>query len=106
MRELCPNLVPTEIALKVAAKIRARQPFAAYILIPFWQVHVPLSLCTPSVSDMSAAEGTETIEKQRHQLDCVQRTGMADAHASCRSEGPPKSLSIQEVQYWCVTAMT
>ena len=36
--EVCPNLVPTEIALKVAAKIRARQQFAAYIVVPFWCV--------------------------------------------------------------------
>ena len=35
-KEICPNLVPAEIALKVAAKIRAREPFAAYIVVPFW----------------------------------------------------------------------
>lgn len=30
------NLIPLEIALKIACKIRARQRFAAYILLPMW----------------------------------------------------------------------
>ena len=103
MRELCPNLVPTEIALKVAAKIRARQPFAAYILIPFWQVHEPPSLCTLSVARSLPKASTQDM-KAASLVGChMHRTGMTDVHASCRSEGPPKSLSIQEVQYWCVT---
>lgn len=30
------NLIPMEIALKIANKIRANERFAAYILIPMW----------------------------------------------------------------------
>ena len=30
------NLVPMEIALKVASKVRARAPFAAYVVMPMW----------------------------------------------------------------------
>ncbi|PVH65523.1 hypothetical protein PAHAL_1G015100 [Panicum hallii] len=30
------NLVPMEVALRVAAKIRAGEPFAAYVVIPMW----------------------------------------------------------------------
>ncbi|CAO2206498.1 unnamed protein product [Urochloa humidicola] len=37
------NLVPMEIALKVASKIRAGKPFAVYILIPMWPEGDPRS---------------------------------------------------------------
>ncbi|CAL5011847.1 unnamed protein product [Urochloa decumbens] len=37
------NLVPMEIALKVASKIRAGEPFAVYILIPMWPEGDPSS---------------------------------------------------------------
>ncbi|GKV36534.1 hypothetical protein SLEP1_g44655 [Rubroshorea leprosula] len=37
----CRNLIPIEIALKIASKIRAKQRFAAYILIPMWPEGVP-----------------------------------------------------------------
>jgi phospholipase D1/2 len=30
------NLVPMEIALKVASKVRAGEPFAAYVVLPMW----------------------------------------------------------------------
>ncbi|CAN4125138.1 unnamed protein product [Withania somnifera] len=35
------NLVPMEIALKIARKIAANEPFAAYIVIPMWPEGVP-----------------------------------------------------------------
>lgn len=30
------NLIPIEIALKIANKIRAKERFSAYIVIPMW----------------------------------------------------------------------
>uniref|UniRef100_A0A453KRZ0 Uncharacterized protein n=1 Tax=Aegilops tauschii subsp. strangulata TaxID=200361 RepID=A0A453KRZ0_AEGTS len=30
------NLIPIELAIKIARKIAAREPFAAYIIIPMW----------------------------------------------------------------------
>lgn len=30
------NLIPIELAIKIARKITAREPFAAYIIIPMW----------------------------------------------------------------------
>ena len=74
-RELCPNLVPTEIALKVAAKIRARQPFAAYVLIPFWQVHKSPSLCAPSVADATCCRGTSPSSGS-HNVDWVKGSAL------------------------------
>ncbi|CAF2137709.1 unnamed protein product [Brassica rapa] len=37
------NLIPIEIALKIANKIRARGKFAAYIVIPMWPEGAPTS---------------------------------------------------------------
>ena len=37
------NLVPMEIALKVASKIRAGEPFAAYVVMPMWPEGNPSS---------------------------------------------------------------
>jgi phospholipase D1/2 len=39
----CRNLIPIEIALKVASKIRAKERFAVYIVIPMWPEGVPES---------------------------------------------------------------
>ncbi|XP_034696241.1 phospholipase D alpha 4 [Vitis riparia] len=39
----CRNLIPIEIALKVASKIRAKERFAVYILIPMWPEGAPES---------------------------------------------------------------
>ncbi|MBA0608647.1 hypothetical protein Godav_020839 [Gossypium davidsonii] len=39
----CRNLIPVEIALKVASKIKAKERFAVYILIPMWPEGVPES---------------------------------------------------------------
>ncbi|KAK6911947.1 Phospholipase D, C-terminal [Dillenia turbinata] len=45
----CRNLIPIEIALKVANKIRAKERFAVYIVIPMWPEGVPV---TESVQDI------------------------------------------------------
>ena len=37
------NLIPMEIALKIADKIRAKERFAAYIVIPMWPEGAPTS---------------------------------------------------------------
>ena len=36
IEDICRNLVPLEIALKVAEKIHARELFAAYVVLPMW----------------------------------------------------------------------
>ena len=35
-QDVSPNLVPLEIALKVASKIKTGEPFAAYIVVPLY----------------------------------------------------------------------
>ncbi|CAL5362529.1 unnamed protein product [Camellia sinensis] len=43
------NLIPMEIALKIAEKIRARERFAAYIVIPMWPEGNPTSAATQRI---------------------------------------------------------
>ncbi|KAJ6714545.1 PHOSPHOLIPASE D [Salix viminalis] len=43
------NLIPMEIALKIAEKIRAHERFSAYILIPMWPEGVPTSAPIQSI---------------------------------------------------------
>lgn len=37
------NLIPMELALKIASKIRANERFAVYIIIPMWPEGAPSS---------------------------------------------------------------
>ncbi|XP_020967380.1 phospholipase D alpha 4-like [Arachis ipaensis] len=39
----CTNLIPIEIALKIVSKIKAKERFAVYIVIPMWSEGVPKS---------------------------------------------------------------
>ncbi|GAB2290906.1 Phospholipase D beta 1 [Dionaea muscipula] len=43
------NLIPMEIALKIAEKIRAHERFAVYIVIPMWPEGVPTSAPTQRI---------------------------------------------------------
>ncbi|XP_022999811.1 phospholipase D gamma 1-like isoform X1 [Cucurbita maxima] len=43
------NLIPMEIALKIADKIRANERFAAYIIIPMWPEGVPTAAATQRI---------------------------------------------------------
>ena len=43
------NLIPMEIALKIANKIRANERFAVYIVIPMWPEGVPTGAATQRI---------------------------------------------------------
>ncbi|GAB2228019.1 hypothetical protein Droror1_Dr00009848 [Drosera rotundifolia] len=45
----CRNLIPTEIAMKIVKKIRARERFAVYVVIPMWPEGVPESQCVQDI---------------------------------------------------------
>lgn len=45
------HLIPMEIALKISEKIRAGEPFAAYILIPMWPEGIPVSASVQAILD-------------------------------------------------------
>lgn len=43
------NLIPMEIALKIAAKIKANERFAVYVVIPMWPEGVPTGPTTQRI---------------------------------------------------------
>lgn len=43
------NLIPMEIALKIAEKIRANERFAVYVVIPMWPEGVPTGAATQRI---------------------------------------------------------
>ncbi|KAK9946870.1 hypothetical protein M0R45_012313 [Rubus argutus] len=43
------NLIPMELALKIASKIRAKERFAVYIVIPMWPEGVPSSAAVQEI---------------------------------------------------------
>ncbi|KAE8721305.1 Phospholipase D gamma 3 [Hibiscus syriacus] len=43
------NLIPMEIALKIASKIKAKERFAAYIVLPMWPEGVPTGAATQRI---------------------------------------------------------
>lgn len=43
------NLIPMEIALKIASKIKQHERFSAYIVIPMWPEGVPTSTATQRI---------------------------------------------------------
>ncbi|XP_020535466.1 phospholipase D delta [Jatropha curcas] len=43
------NLIPMELALKIASKIRAKERFAVYVVIPMWPEGVPTSVSVQEI---------------------------------------------------------
>ena len=43
------NLVPMEVALKIANKIKANERFSAYIVIPMWPEGAPTSAAVQEI---------------------------------------------------------
>ena len=41
MQSGADNLIPIELALKIAGKIKAKERFAVYIVIPMWPEGIP-----------------------------------------------------------------
>lgn len=43
------NLIPMELALKIVSKIRARERFTVYVVIPMWPEGVPSSAAVQEI---------------------------------------------------------
>lgn len=43
------NLIPIELALKIASKIRANERFAVYVVIPMWPEGAPTSVSVQEI---------------------------------------------------------
>ncbi|KAI3985530.1 hypothetical protein MKX01_033844 [Papaver californicum] len=63
------NLIPMEIALKIANKIRAGQRFAAYIVIPMWPEGAPTGPATQRILFWQEEVGLEVVEHPQDYLN-------------------------------------
>ncbi|XP_074581781.1 phospholipase D delta-like isoform X3 [Curcuma longa] len=62
------NLIPMELALKIASKIRARERFAVYIVIPMWPEGVPTSNSVQEILFWQAQTMTMMYQIIAHEL--------------------------------------
>lgn len=60
------NLIPMEIALKIADKIKANERFAAYIVIPMWPEGVPTGAATQRILFWQVILVTILLSKTRN----------------------------------------
>ncbi|GMN49529.1 hypothetical protein TIFTF001_018683 [Ficus carica] len=69
------NLIPMELALKIANKIEAKEPFSVYIVIPMWPEGVPTSA---SVQEILFWQG-QTMAMMYHVVaEAIKNAGLSD----------------------------
>lgn len=106
----CANLIPIEIALKVTNKIKAKERFAVYIVIPMWPEGVPES---EPVQDI--LHWTRQTMAMMYKLigDAIQESGepghprdylnffcLANREEEVKGELNPQSPPEPATQYW------
>uniref|UniRef100_A0A0D6QSJ5 Phospholipase D n=1 Tax=Araucaria cunninghamii TaxID=56994 RepID=A0A0D6QSJ5_ARACU len=70
------NMIPMELALKIAEKIRAHERFAVYILVPMWPEGIPTSMAMQRIlywQGQTMEMMYETIFKALKEVDLEQR---------------------------------
>ncbi|GBF94843.1 phospholipase D gamma [Raphidocelis subcapitata] len=67
------HLVPAELALKLEAKIRAREPFRVYVVLPLWPEGVPTS---GSVQDILAFQARTMAMMYRRVAAAIRDSGV------------------------------
>ncbi|XP_075494141.1 phospholipase D alpha 4 [Primulina tabacum] len=106
----CRNLIPVEIALKVASKIKARERFAVYVVIPMWPegaadsetVQDILHWTRETMKMMYGILG-EAIQKfggQEHPRDYLNFFCLANKEKEVKGEFVPPYSPHQGTQYW------
>ncbi|XP_027125025.1 phospholipase D alpha 4 [Coffea arabica] len=106
----CRNLIPVEIALKVANKIKAKERFAVYIVIPMWPEGAPES---ESVHDILhwlretmkmmyklIAEALEERGEPGHPRDYLNFFCLANRENEVKGEFVPPYSPHPETHYW------
>ncbi|CAM0902928.1 unnamed protein product [Alopecurus aequalis] len=71
------NLIPIELAIKIAKKIKAREPFAAYIIIPMWPEGNPT---TAAMQEILFWQGQTMSMMYKIIADALRKEGLVDAH--------------------------
>ncbi|XP_020224395.1 phospholipase D alpha 4 [Cajanus cajan] len=106
----CRNLIPVEIALKVVSKIKARERFAVYIVIPMWPEGVPesepvqdiLHWTRETMTMMYKLIGEAIIEsgEPAHPKDYLNFFCLANREKKEKDEYLPPHPPHPETQYW------
>ncbi|XP_047070608.1 phospholipase D delta-like isoform X2 [Lolium rigidum] len=71
------NLIPIELAIKIARKIKAREPFTAYIIIPMWPEGNPT---TAAMQEILFWQGQTMSMMYKIIADALRKEGLDDAH--------------------------
>ncbi|PON58165.1 Phospholipase D family [Trema orientale] len=71
------NLIPMEVALKIANKIRAKERFSAYIVIPMWPEGAPTSA---AVQEILFWQGQTMAMMYSVVAQAIENAGLSDQH--------------------------
>uniref|UniRef100_A0A0D9YHH2 Phospholipase D n=1 Tax=Oryza glumipatula TaxID=40148 RepID=A0A0D9YHH2_9ORYZ len=71
------NLIPIELAIKIARKIKARERFAAYIVIPMWPEGNPT---TAAMQEILFWQGQTMSMMYKIIAEALQKEGLDDTH--------------------------
>ncbi|KAG8080841.1 hypothetical protein GUJ93_ZPchr0007g6274 [Zizania palustris] len=71
------NLIPIELAIKIARKIKARERFAAYIVIPMWPEGNPT---TAAMQEILFWQGQTMSMMYKIVAEALQKEGLQDTH--------------------------
>ncbi|XVF74425.1 hypothetical protein PTKIN_Ptkin13bG0109500 [Pterospermum kingtungense] len=106
----CRNLIPVEIALKVASKIKAKERFAVYILIPMWPEGVPDSEPVQDILHWTRetmammykliGEAIKETGKPGHPGDYLNFFCLANREKESKEEFVPPHSPQPSTQYW------
>ncbi|KAG6395738.1 hypothetical protein SASPL_141862 [Salvia splendens] len=106
----CGNLIPIEIALKVASKIKARERFSAYIVIPMWPEGVPESETVQDILHWTRetmkmmykfiAEAIQESGEDGHPRDYLNFFCLANREIEVKGEFIPPYNPHPQTQYW------
>lgn len=106
----CRNLIPIEIALKVVNKIKAKERFGVYIVIPMWPEGLPesesvqdiLHLTRETMSMMYKLIGEAIKESgtQEHPRDYLNFYCLANREVETKEDFVPPHSPHSGTQYW------
>ncbi|XP_047959484.1 phospholipase D alpha 4-like isoform X2 [Salvia hispanica] len=106
----CGNLIPIEIALKVASKIKARERFSAYIVIPMWPEGVPESETVQDILHWTRetmkmmykfiAEAIQESGEDAHPRDYLNFFCLANRETEVKGEFVPPYNPHPQTHYW------
>ncbi|KAL6972727.1 Phospholipase D alpha 4 [Sarracenia purpurea var. burkii] len=106
----CRNLIPIEIALKVASKIKVKERFAVYIVIPMWPEGVPESEPVQDILHWTRetmvmmykliGEAIRESGEPGHPMEYLNFYCLANREEKGKGEFVPPSSPHPTTQYW------